>query len=444
MKRFILNRRFRPLTAVIAFLACFALSAPWPFPTTSFAQQSDLKSLLSTADQVLEEMSKTTGLPIKAPLKKQILGRPAIEKYLKESLHAEYTPEEVHAQEATLKAFGLVPADFDLEKFFIGFYTEQVAGLYDPKTKTMNMADWIPAEMQSMVLSHELTHALQDQNYDLDKFLHGMRDNDDATSARQAVAEGYAMAAMMQHMMGQIDWATLPSLEPMMAGVVDQQLSAYPAFSNAPYFFRLQALFPYLQGMAFMQRGLAHGGWKELNALFTNPPSTTKELFQPEVYYEHQQLPKVFLPNPAALSGIPALRLLNENTMGELGYFALIGQLISEDEAKSVATAWLGDRYLLYEYSDASAGGQKYALVARTKWASEEKATAFFRDYNSIIQKKYPGLAPDARSNADLSVGSVGPHHVIVLRRGDEVIWAEGIPAAQADAILDWIGALKI
>src|SRR5205809_433150 len=83
--------------------------------------------------------------------------------------------------------------------------TEQVAGFYDPHTKTMNMADWIPPEMQSMVLSHELTHALQDQNYDLDKFLHAARDNDDATSARQAIVEGHAMAAMMQHALGQVD-----------------------------------------------------------------------------------------------------------------------------------------------------------------------------------------------------------------------------------------------
>jgi hypothetical protein len=445
MERFNLHKWFWRIVSAMEVLAFMIAPGRGPIlaaPAQQTEQQTDLQSQLATADQVLEEMSKTTSLPIKAPLKKQILGRPAIEKYLKDNLRAEYTPAEVHAQEATLKAFGLVSNDFDLEKFFIGFYTEQVAGLYDPHTKTMNMADWIPAEMQSMVLSHELTHALQDQNYDLDKFLHAVRDNDDATSARQAVAEGHAMAAMMQHMFGQVDWATLPSLEPMMAGVVDQQLSAYPAFANAPYFFRLQALFPYLQGMTFMQRGLAHGGWKELNTLFTTPPATTKELFQPEVYYEHQPLPKVSLPKPGALSSVPALRLLSDNTMGELGYFALIGQLVSEDEAKSVAMAWLADRYLLYEYSGTTGGGQKFVLVARTKWSSSEKALAFFHDYHTILQKKYPGLSPDARSADDLFIGGVGNTRVIVLRRGDEVLWAEGIPATQADAILDWLKSL--
>ena len=275
MKRFILDRWLLPACAILMSLTF--LIAPTRGPILAIpALQDDLQSQLTTADTVLKEMSKTTGLPVKAPLKKQILGRPAIEKYLKENLHAEYSPEELHLQEATLKAFGLVSADFNLEKFLIEFYTEQVAGFYDPRTKTMNMADWIPAEMQSMVLSHELTHALQDQNYDLDKFLRAARDNDDATSARQAVVEGHAMAAMMQHILGQVDLGGIPSLEPMMAGMVDQQLSQYPAFSNAPFFFRMQALFPSFQGMGFMQKGLARGGWKELNTLFTNPPATTK------------------------------------------------------------------------------------------------------------------------------------------------------------------------
>ena len=94
-------------------------------------------------------MSQITGLPIKAPLKKQVISRPEIEKYLTQNLHEEMTPEEIHAQEALVRAFGLVSRDFNLEKFLISFYTEQAAGFYDPKRKTMFIADWIPAETQS-------------------------------------------------------------------------------------------------------------------------------------------------------------------------------------------------------------------------------------------------------------------------------------------------------
>ncbi len=177
------------------------------------AQQPASQDLLSQADEVLKQMSRITGLPIKAPVKKQVVSRPEIEKYLTQNLHEEMTPAEIHAQEALVRAFGLVSRDFNLEKFLISFYTEQAAGFYDPKRQTMFIADWIPAETQTMVLSHELTHALQDQSWDLESYMHAARDDDDATAARQAVVEGYATAAMLQQAAGGRIWDNcLPSL----------------------------------------------------------------------------------------------------------------------------------------------------------------------------------------------------------------------------------------
>ena len=65
--------------------------------------------------------------------------------------------------ELVLKKFGLLPRDFNLETFLVALLREEVAGYYDPKTKTVNLLDWIPLEEQEPVMAHELTHALQDQ-----------------------------------------------------------------------------------------------------------------------------------------------------------------------------------------------------------------------------------------------------------------------------------------
>jgi len=200
--------------------------------------------LLAQADEVLRQMSELTGLPIKSPLKKQIISRAEVEKYLAENLHVEMTPQEIHIQEATLQAFGLVAPDFNLEKFLIRFYTEQAAGFYDPRRKTMCIADWVEPDMQRLVLAHELTHALQDQNFDLDRFLKAVRPDDDASSARQAIVEGHATAAMMQQLMAPMKLEEMPALEPLMAQVIHQQFEEFPAFNRAPFFFRLQALLP--------------------------------------------------------------------------------------------------------------------------------------------------------------------------------------------------------
>ncbi|MGO8787027.1 MAG: hypothetical protein ACLQVL_06550 [Terriglobia bacterium] len=408
------------------------------FATAAVAQQEAPQQLLSQADEILQQMSKITGLPIKGPLKKQVISRPEIEKYLTQNLHQEMTPAEIHAQEAAMRAFGLVSRDFSLEKFLIGFYTEQAAGFYDPKRKTMFIADWIPAETQTMVLSHELTHALQDQSWDLESYLHGARDDDDATSARQAVVEGYATAAMFQQSAGGADLGQLPSLAPLMEKMIPEQFAEFPAFSSAPYFFRMQALFPYMQGMGFIQAGLQRGGWKNLNVLFEHPPEDTKQIFEPQTYFDHQVPSRIALAHPPALEGVSGVRFLSENAMGELGYYSLLGQLISEDEAKTLGEAWLADRYLLFERS----GSDDYTLVARTRWTSPETSLAFFRDYHTILAHKYAELTADKRSTPDEFIGSASNGVILLLRKGDECLWAEGIPPDKADAVLTWLRAL--
>jgi len=421
--------------AVITFLLlAYAASAALPVPAAQAPQ-----NLLSQADSVFQQMSELTGLPIKSSLKKHVISRPEVSRYIAETLHSEMTPQEIYIQEATLEAFGLVPPDFNLEKFLISFYTEQAAGFYDPLRKTMFIADWVEQDMQRMVLAHELTHALQDQSYDLEKFLKAARDDDDASAARQAVVEGHATAAMIQEMIEPMKLEVMPSLEPIMAPIIQQQMEEFPAFTKAPFYFRFQALFPYIEGIGFMQHGLQTGGWKRLNSLFENPPHTTKEIFQPDVYLEKQPLPKISLPHPAALAGVHGVSFLAENIMGEMGYYALLGQLISEDEAKSVAPNWLADRYLLYEKSDAGPGKKQYVLVSQTRWASAESAQAFFRDYHSILAHKYPELAPDPQSTADLFIGKANSGQVVMLRKDADCLWAEGIPAVQAEPILNWL-----
>jgi hypothetical protein len=434
MKSFktVIRWRRRSILGAVAF--CLLLL----YATIAGAQQQERQDLLSQADQVLQQMSQITGLPIKGPLKKQVISRPEIEKYLIANLHEEMTPAEIHAQEALVRAFGLVSRDFNLEKFLVSFYTEQAAGFYDPKRKTMFIADWIPAEMQTMVLSHELTHALQDQNWDLDRFLHAAHDDDDATNARLAVVEGHATAAMMQQMTGALGLGQLPSLTTMMESMIPQQFEEYPAFSSAPYFFRMQALFPYVQGMGFIQANLQHGGWNDLNALFEHPPQATKQVFEPSTYINHQEFSRIVLAPPPALQGVTDLRFLRENSMGELGYYSLLGQLISEDEAKTLGRAWLADRYVLYERS----GGNDYTIVARTLWTSSESSLAFYRDYHTILAHKYPELTTDHRSGTDVFIGNAANGATLLLRKGNECTLAEGIPLNKVDAMLAWLHAL--
>src|SRR5438477_10052154 len=122
--------------------------------------------------------------------------------------------------------------------------------------------------------------------------------------------------------------------------------------------------------MGFMQKGLGLGGWKKLNSVFLHPPETSKEFFEPATYFDSETLAKISLPRPPALEPAPGLKRLSENILGELGYRALLGQFISDAEAKSAGSHWLADRYVLYERSSPSS----YALVPRSRWTNPEAA----------------------------------------------------------------------
>lgn len=436
-------RRYRWLAAILAIVG-FSLAVPQVRPSKAaqtnppVAQKQAHSDLLARADQILQQMSKLTGLPIKSPVNKKVVDRAEVRKMLIHNLHTDYTPQEIHVQQGTLRAFGLVPRGFDLGSFLVKFYTEQAAGFYDPPTKTMYIADWIPAGTQGMVLAHELTHALQDQNFNLEHYMKAVKKNDDEEAARQAVVEGYATAAMYLSMVPGAPISELPNFDSTLGPLIRQQMSEFPVYSKAPFFFRMQALFPYIQGANFIENGLRQLGWKGLNQLFSSPPTSTKAIFQPGIYFNHVALPDVQLPRKTPLSSVTGLKMLDENTMGELGYDSLLGQFLSEKKASVASSAWMGDRYIVYE----NPAAKQYALVARTRWDSRQAADEFFRDYRAVLNQKYSELTPDSRSAAGRFVARTSSGDVVMLHAGDEVRWAEGVPAGKVNAMLKWLAAL--
>lgn len=136
------------------------------------AKQSALKSasVLKLTDAMLKETSKIRELPILYPVKSGTKSRAQIERMVLKNLSNESAPESLKNDELLLKKLGLVPKDFDYRSLILKLLTEQIAGFYDPKTKEFFLADWLPLDGQKSVMVHELTHALQDQHFDLTRF----------------------------------------------------------------------------------------------------------------------------------------------------------------------------------------------------------------------------------------------------------------------------------
>src|SRR3984885_6426807 len=134
----------------------------------------EAEELFHSVDEILTFDSKQTGLAIKKKVKRKLTSREEVVSYLTKHMDDE-DAQRLRRSELVLKKFGLLPRQFDLQKFLVALLREQVAGFYEPKTKTVNLLDWVDAEQQKPVLAHELTHALQDQSFGLEKW---MKDQD--------------------------------------------------------------------------------------------------------------------------------------------------------------------------------------------------------------------------------------------------------------------------
>jgi hypothetical protein len=359
--------------------------APGPAPApNSPANNADFAK---AADEVLAQMSKILHLPIKQPLKKSLRSKQEIRDYLVREEKSDRDEPQRYADQKALEAFGLVPKDFPLDSFMLDVLTDQVAGLYDPKAKEFYIADWIPADEQRDVMSHELTHALEDQSFNVDPWIKAARPNDDAEMARDAVSEGTALAAMVDYAlreqkMGVRDLGDVTML--IREGAV-AEMDKDPNLSKAPLYIRDALLFPYLAGTSFSQQFLkAHAGWQDLHFLFENPPISTQQILQPDFYLKGVGPAKVTLPSWKGL--VPAdWKLLEENVMGEFGLEEVLKQFLDPQRADALSVAWDGDRYAVFD--DTKTGTTPLVFVLALETSGD--TVRFFGQYSEALEMKH-------------------------------------------------------
>ena len=136
----------------------------------------EAKELFRSVDEILKFASDDTGLPIDHEVKRKLADRKEVESYLEKGMKDDKDAKRLERSSIVLKKFGLLPRDFQFGPFLVAMLKEQVAGYYDPKKKTVNILNWIDAEQQKPVLAHELTHALQDQSFSMEKWMKAGRD----------------------------------------------------------------------------------------------------------------------------------------------------------------------------------------------------------------------------------------------------------------------------
>ncbi len=351
----------------------------------------------AAADEVLQQMSEITGLKLRAPLKKSLRSREQIRAYVINEMNEDKNPAERYAGQRSAEAFGLLPKGFNLDSFMVELLTEQIAGLYDPKAHEFYVADWIPAADQKMVMAHELTHALQDQHFQIEDWAKAARPNDDAELARESVLEGSAMAAMVDYLL-QGTGRSLQDLPDINPSMLIGDMESTPMLKKAPPFLKDALIFPYLDGLNFSAAVLRPDGWTALSGIFAKPPVSTQQILHPALYKAGKIPPKVMVPSMDKDVGADWAKL-EDNIMGEFGWKEVLKQFLGEEKATPLSSSWNGDRYVVYEQKKT----KRLLLMTRLDLATEGDAAHFFAAYSEALEKKHDQRTSEVRQHESLS-----------------------------------------
>jgi hypothetical protein len=272
------------------------------------------------------------------------------------------------------QALGVVPDDYPYEQEIVQVYAQQIGGYYDPDRKEFVMLDTMASKLQLPVAVHELTHALQDQKFGLTHFLDPKQRESDELMARAALVEGDATAIMQEFMSGRSVKASKDISE----------VSLPESTVKVPEALERILLFPYLDGLTFVRHVQRFGGFSAINAAFSNPPKSSREVLHPEQYINRsfvaQELPRdeVEQPNEKA-SPIYA------DTVGEFAVSALLGTaLSSKQRGAACAEGWRRDRVIIFK------GESDKRFVSWTsEWDSQDESTEFYECYREMIKARY-------------------------------------------------------
>ncbi len=336
-------------------------------------------------------VSDIRGQQFTRPVKPMMFDREELGQEMKRLLEKELTEEDLAELNGALKVFGFVAAEDDPAEIYTQLLTEQVAGFYDPDDKRMVLIVEDPPEKapgwlekllggepfnkdeQKTTLAHELTHALQDQLYDLNGMEDRIVDDDDLSYAFSALVEGDATLLMFCEMQDtdvrDMDPNAMRATFNLMSWLMP--IAGGESIRKAPAIFRDTLTFPYFQGLLCVLAVASEEGWPGVHRMYSRPPASTEQILHPSKYLrgdDYDPPQAIQLPDSLELLGA-GWKSLGRNCLGELQTSILLkktklGRVASE--------GWDGDAYEVFAHDD------ELGLVMGSVWDSEEDAAEFF------------------------------------------------------------------
>lgn len=354
-------------------------------------------------DAIAEQVVAIRGLEPTTEIEPQVLDAEGIRELTTSSFREDNPADLVAANELMLKGLGLLELDESLAERYVELLGSQVAGLYDPHTKSLYVVSKTgevgPTEKTSF--AHEFDHALQDQHFDLSSFEMDQVGEGDRGAARLALVEGDATLLMT---LWQVERLTQEEFVALLGEAVDPETTRI--LNETPPVLLQGLLFPYTSGVNFVQCLYADGGWAGVDAAYDRLPASTEQILHPSKYAAGEEPLDVELPDDLAQELGDGWKATLEDTLGEFQLkvwleFAGGGGGGPVEEA---AAGWGGDRSVVLD-----GPGDDFAIVIATEWDSAEDAAQFIeRAEMALTGVPFPGIVdgPAGGTTATVVVAS--------------------------------------
>lgn len=385
---------WRWIAGCLIAIACLCCAATSGMGAWFWKQYTAYPTDPAALTQIVErEVSQMRGLEFKRPVALKLMTPEQLRARLLDKFEQEWPREEARGLALTLAAFDLLEPETDLYQLYLDLYTEQVAGLYDPETQELYVVSDASGVNVSgrMTLAHELTHALQDQHFDLQQLGYGKKQqskhDSEYLAGLQGLVEGDASLLQAQYMrrFAPLDWLRF---------LWEYSRLDMSKFNRAPRAISAGLTFPYLQGSEFVKSLYASGGWSAVNAAFANPPQSTEQILHPGRYRTGDQPRLVTLPPLTDTLG-SGWQLASQDIMGEYYTRLHLEQHLRPITATLAAEGWGGDRYNTFYYEAQKAT----VLVWRIVWDDTAETREFAEAYTLYLTRAFGHDADSTQGN---------------------------------------------
>lgn len=350
------------------------------------------------AEVVKARVQKIRGLKLTADVPVSYLSVEETESRFRTEFAKQITQEEIDVDVEENKMIGLFPPDLKIERKDLADLTLELAGFYDNHHKDIVIIDRpvtvaLPERYKKAVamlkkldtmgtLGHELTHALQDQHFDIGAAQKKYKGNTDCELAYKAIVEGDATLSGFSVVTGRVDDQTMDYFDTHLQDIVPifmGRTEGKPRAMTYPF------IFQYTEGARFVAEAYHRKGWNGVNALFKGPPLSTQQIMHPDLYFDH--------PTPAEtvkLAGYEKVlhdwKKVDEDTAGELMLKIMLERTMGEGTPYvEAARKWAGDRIVALQK------GKALTVLWMLAFRDAGSADNFDQLYSGILAKVLPG-----------------------------------------------------